>query len=56
MKEIVLASHLRERYHQSKIVFITSHTELEFLSFFYKVETLDFIQKNCKEDMNVVFA
>ena len=41
MNGIILASQLRESYPHAKIVFITSHTEMAFLSFLHKVEALD---------------
>lgn len=50
---VVLASRLRECYPQAKIAFITSHTEMAFLSFFYKVEALDFIQKKNEDELKI---
>ena len=50
---VVLASKLRNIYPHAKIVFITSHTEMAFLSFFYKVEALDFIQKTSYEELKL---
>ena len=43
---IVLASKIRRLSHLSKIVFITSHSELSHLAFRYHVEPLDYIIKN----------
>lgn len=51
MNGIILASQLRESYPHAKIVFITSHTEMAFLSFLHKVEALDFIQKKSEEEL-----
>lgn len=53
MNGIVLASKLREQYINSKIVFISSHPEMAFLSFIYKVEALDFIQKCDHETLKI---
>ena len=56
MNGVVLASRLRECYPESKIAFITSHQEMAFLSFFYKVEALDFIQKNNFDELKMSIA
>lgn len=43
---IELASKIREIDDQSKIVFVTTHDELSYLTFKYKVEALDYIIKD----------
>ena len=43
---IILASKIREFDHSSKILFITSHSELSHLTFRYHVEPLDYIIKD----------
>ncbi|MEE6674398.1 LytTR family DNA-binding domain-containing protein [Pediococcus acidilactici] len=43
---ITLATKIREQDKLAKIVFVTWHTELMYLTFTYKVEALDFIPKD----------
>lgn len=46
---IELATKIRERDFDAKIVFITSHSEMVFLTFKYQIEALDFILKDYPE-------
>ncbi|GEO62848.1 LytR/AlgR family response regulator transcription factor [Companilactobacillus nantensis] len=48
---IELAAKIRERDMTSKIVFITTHAELVFLTFKYQVEALDFILKDFPDEI-----
>lgn len=48
---IELAAKIRERDMTSKIVFITTHAELVFLTFKYQVEALDFILKDLPDEI-----
>ena len=43
---IVLASKIREHDIHGKVVFVTAHDELSYLTFRYKVEALDYIIKD----------
>ncbi len=43
---LMLAKEIREYDPRGFIVFITSHSEMSFITFQYKVEALDFILKN----------
>lgn len=43
---IVLASKIREKDAHGKIIFVTAHDELSYLTFQYKVEALDYIVKD----------
>ncbi|MDE7310737.1 MAG: LytTR family DNA-binding domain-containing protein [Eubacterium sp.] len=46
MNGLVLANKIREYDPRGFIIFITSHSEMSFLTFKYKVEALDFILKD----------
>lgn len=46
MNGLVLANKIREYDSRGFIIFITSHSEMSFLTFKYKVEALDFILKD----------
>lgn len=46
MNGLVLANKIREYDPRGFIIFITSHSEMSFLTFQYKVEALDFILKD----------
>jgi Response regulator of the LytR/AlgR family len=48
---IELASKIRKRDLTSKIVFITTHAELVFLTFKYQVEALDFVLKDFPDEI-----
>ena len=43
---IKLGEHIRERWPNCFLVFITSHSEMSYLTFEYKLEALDFIIKD----------
>lgn len=47
-----LASKIREKDPLGYIIFITSHSELSYLTFRYKVEALDYIIKDNFEDLD----
>lgn len=49
MSGIALASELREIDDLGKIVFVTTHAELSYLTFTYKVEAMDYIIKDNPE-------
>lgn len=51
MNGLVLANRIREYDPRGFIVFITSHSEMSFLTFQYKVEALDFILKDHPQQM-----
>ncbi len=51
MNGLVLADRIREYDPRGFIVFITSHSEMSFLTFQYKVEALDFILKDHPQKM-----
>lgn len=51
MNGLVLADRIREYDARGFIVFITSHSEMSFLTFKYKVEALDFILKDHPQQM-----
>lgn len=51
MNGLVLADRIREYDPRGFIVFITSHSEMSFLTFQYKVEALDFILKDHPQQM-----
>lgn len=46
MTGIELASKIREYDDYSKIVFVTTHSEMSYLTFTYKIEALDYIIKD----------
>lgn len=46
MNGLILANKIREYNPRGFIIFITSHSEMSFLTFKYKVEALDFILKD----------
>lgn len=46
MNGISLGGELKRRYPDSRIVFITTHAELSYLTFLYKVEAMDYIPKD----------
>ena len=48
---LTLAQEIRKLQPRCFIIFITSHSEMGFLTFQYKVEPLDFIIKNSTEDI-----
>jgi len=49
MNGITLGSKVREKDIYAKIVFVTTHVELSYLAFQYKVEAMDYIIKNNPE-------
>ena len=49
MNGLALAQRIRQIQPRCFIVFITSHSEMSFLTFQYKVEALDFIIKDTTE-------
>jgi len=51
MDGIVLASKIREKDVQGKIVFVTTYDQLSYLTFRYKVEALDYIIKDNPQDI-----
>ena len=51
MNGLTLAQKIRKIQPRCYIIFITSHSEMGFLTFQYKVEPLDFIIKNTTEDV-----
>ena len=51
MNGIALAAKIREYDIQGKIIFVTTHIELSYLSFQYKVEAMDYITKNSNEEV-----
>ncbi|WP_037284594.1 LytR/AlgR family response regulator transcription factor [Saccharibacillus sacchari] len=51
MSGIALASEIRERDDSGKIVFVTTHGELSYLTFIYKVEAMDYIVKDQPEEI-----
>lgn len=51
MSGIALASELREIDDLGKIVFVTTHAELSYLTFTYKVEAMDYIIKDKPENI-----
>ncbi len=51
MNGLVLADRIREYDPRGFIVFITSHSEMSFITFQYKVEALDFILKDHPQQM-----
>ena len=48
---LTLAQEIRKLQPRCFIIFITSHSEMGFLTFQYKVEPLDFIIKSSTEDI-----
>lgn len=48
---IELADRIRNRDQQSFIIFITSHSELAYLTFKYKVEAFGYIVKDSREEL-----
>ena len=48
---ITLGAKIRETDPLAKIVFVTTHEELAYLTFRQKVEAMDYIVKNCPEDV-----
>ncbi|MCL1990569.1 MAG: LytTR family DNA-binding domain-containing protein [Defluviitaleaceae bacterium] len=48
---IALASKIRERDDLGKIVFVTTHSELSYLTFVHKIEALDYIIKDKPEEI-----
>lgn len=48
---IVTAAEIREYDHQGSIVFVTTHSELTYLTFTYKVEAMDYISKDQYTDI-----
>lgn len=51
MNGLMLANKIREYDPRGFIIFITSHSEMSFLTFKYKVEALDFILKDHPEQL-----
>ncbi|NGZ75308.1 LytR/AlgR family response regulator transcription factor [Saccharibacillus alkalitolerans] len=51
MSGIALASEIRERDDSGKIVFVTTHGELSYLTFIYKVEAMDYIIKDRPDEI-----
>ncbi|GGO06589.1 LytR/AlgR family response regulator transcription factor [Saccharibacillus kuerlensis] len=51
MSGIALASEIRERDNSGKIVFVTTHGELSYLTFIYKVEAMDYIIKDRSDEI-----
>ncbi|KPG72020.1 histidine kinase [Enterococcus sp. RIT-PI-f] len=51
MNGMMLASELRELDDLGKIVFVTTHTEMSFLTFTYKIEAMDFIMKDQNDQL-----
>lgn len=51
MSGIVLGAEIRKYDPMGKIVFITTHSELTYLTFVYKVEAMDFILKDQQTDI-----
>jgi two-component system response regulator AgrA len=52
MSGIALASKIRDFDDAGKIVFVTTHGELSYLTFTYKVEAMDYIIKDKPEEIN----
>ena len=52
MNGLSLAQKLRERFPRCYIIFTTSHSEMSYMTFTYKVEAMDFIIKG---DTNFIF-
>lgn len=52
MNGITLASHIRVLDDLGKIVFVTTHGELSYLTFTLKVEAMDYIIKDKPEDLS----
>lgn len=50
MNGIELGAQIRKKDPGAKIVFITAHIELTYLTFCYKVEPLDYFSKDNRED------
>jgi len=50
MNGISLASKIKKMNPNAKIVFITTHAELAYLTFTYKIEAMDYIAKDSEED------
>ncbi|MFC6333162.1 LytR/AlgR family response regulator transcription factor [Paenibacillus septentrionalis] len=48
---ILIAAEIREYDHQGSIVFVTTHSELTYLTFTYKVEAMDYISKDQYTDI-----
>lgn len=46
MNGLKLGEYMRDKWPQCFLVFITSHSEMSYLTFEYKLEALDFIVKN----------
>jgi len=51
MNGIILATKIRELDVLGKIVFVTTHSELSYLTFIHKVEAMDYIIKDVPEDI-----
>lgn len=51
MSGLTLATKIRDYDNLGKIVFVTTHGELSYLTFTYKVEALDYIIKDNKEHL-----
>ncbi|MGX7420535.1 LytR/AlgR family response regulator transcription factor [Carnobacterium gallinarum] len=51
MSGIMLGAEIRKYDPMGKIVFITTHSELTYLTFVYKVEAMDFILKDQQTDI-----
>ena len=51
MSGLTLAAKIRDYDNLGKIVFVTTHGELSYLTFTYKVEALDYIIKDNKEHL-----
>lgn len=51
MSGINLAAEIREMDDLGKIVFVTTHGELSYLTFTYKIEAMDYIIKDQSEDI-----
>jgi two-component system response regulator AgrA len=48
---IVLASKIKKHDPSGKFVFVTTHTELSYLTFRYRVDAMDYIIKNSTDDV-----
>lgn len=51
MSGLTLAAEIRKYDDLGKIVFVTTHGELSYLTFTYKVEAMDYIIKDNKDDL-----
>lgn len=53
MNGMQLAQHIRELDPRCFIIFVTAHSELSFMTFQYKVEAMDFVLKDNREEARV---